>query len=186
MWPRQPRFKSWIGHHFALLADSSQMHSGVQTLSLQTTQTHTPSIAQLVEHLTVDQMVPGSIPGRRTFIQCPRRLRHAFVYITLRVASACPASSAMAVASTPLPGLASVWHFDRCGSDSRELSLFCCRPVCRRASLSPSSWCSGYHICLTHRRSPVQSRAMIIAFRLFEHARHASRMRFPMVPSFQL
>ena len=26
-----------------------------------------PSIAQLVEHLTVDQMVPGSIPGRRTF-----------------------------------------------------------------------------------------------------------------------
>ena len=25
-----------------------------------------PSIAQLVEHLTVDQMVPGSIPGRRT------------------------------------------------------------------------------------------------------------------------
>ena len=24
-------------------------------------------IAQLVEHLTVDQMVPGSIPGRRIF-----------------------------------------------------------------------------------------------------------------------
>ena len=28
---------------------------------------HHPSIAQLVEHLTVDQMVPGSIPGRRIF-----------------------------------------------------------------------------------------------------------------------
>ena len=27
-----------------------------------------PPIAQLVEHLTVDQMVPGSIPGRRTFL----------------------------------------------------------------------------------------------------------------------
>ena len=27
-----------------------------------------PSIAQLVEHLTVDQMVPGSIPGRRTLL----------------------------------------------------------------------------------------------------------------------
>ena len=27
-----------------------------------------PAIAQLVEHLTVDQMVPGSIPGRRTFL----------------------------------------------------------------------------------------------------------------------
>ena len=27
-----------------------------------------PSIAQLVEHLTVDQMVPGSIPGDRIFI----------------------------------------------------------------------------------------------------------------------
>ena len=27
-----------------------------------------PSIAQLVEHLTVDQMVPGSIPGRRILI----------------------------------------------------------------------------------------------------------------------
>ena len=33
----------------------------------------TPAIAQLVEHLTVDhcgnQMVPGSIPGGRTFAQ---------------------------------------------------------------------------------------------------------------------
>ena len=25
--------------------------------------------------------------------------------------------------------------------------------------LSVFSWCSGYHICLTHRRSPVRSRA---------------------------
>jgi hypothetical protein len=24
-----------------------------------------------------------------------------------------------------------------------------------------SAWCSGYHICLTHRRSPVQSWALI-------------------------
>ena len=158
------------------------MHSGVQTFSLQTTQTHTPSIAQLVEHLTVDQMVPGSIPGRRTFIQCPRRLRHAFVYITFRVASACPASSEMAVASTPLPGLASVWHFDRCGSDSRELSLFCCRPVCRRASLSPSSWCSGYHICLTHRRSPVQSWAMIFIYLCLWHTWVSSVCEIENVP----
>ena len=28
-----------------------------------------PSIAQLVERLTVDQMVPGSIPGRRDFFK---------------------------------------------------------------------------------------------------------------------
>ena len=25
--------------------------------------------------------------------------------------------------------------------------------------VSKFSWCSGYHICLTHRRSPVRSRA---------------------------
>ena len=30
---------------------------------------HYPSIAQLVEHLTVDQMVPGSIPGQRIFTE---------------------------------------------------------------------------------------------------------------------
>ena len=38
--------------------------------------THTPAIAQLVEHLTVDicsyQMVPGLIPGGRTFGQTDR------------------------------------------------------------------------------------------------------------------
>ena len=26
------------------------------------------------------------------------------------------------------------------------------------------SWCSGYHICLTHRRSPVRNRAKTISF----------------------
>ena len=26
------------------------------------------------------------------------------------------------------------------------------------------SWCSGYHICLTHRRSPVRSRAKTLPF----------------------
>ena len=33
-----------------------------------------PSIAQLVEHLTVDQMVPGSIPGRRILCSAQRNL----------------------------------------------------------------------------------------------------------------
>ena len=33
-----------------------------------------PSIAQLVEHLTVDQMVPGSIPGRRIFVRLAKDL----------------------------------------------------------------------------------------------------------------
>ena len=28
-----------------------------------------PSLAQFVERLTVDQMAPGSIPGRRTFCE---------------------------------------------------------------------------------------------------------------------
>ena len=32
-----------------------------------------PSIAQLVEHLTVDQVVPGSIPGGRSFSRSSAR-----------------------------------------------------------------------------------------------------------------
>ena len=34
------------------------------------------------------------------------------------------------------------------------------------AILSKFSWCSGYHICLTHRRSPVRSRAKTGTFLL--------------------
>ena len=30
-----------------------------------------------------------------------------------------------------------------------------------------SAWCSGYHICLTRRRSPVQSRALISSATIF-------------------
>ena len=36
------------------------------------------------------------------------------------------------------------------------------------AILSKFSWCSGYHICLTHRRSPVRSRAKTCVFFSFE------------------
>ena len=32
------------------------------------------------------------------------------------------------------------------------------------AECASSAWCSGYHICLTRRRSPVQSRALIGTF----------------------
>ena len=32
-------------------------------------------------------------------------------------------------------------------------------PICILGLHSKFSWCSGYHICLTHRRSPVRSRA---------------------------
>ena len=45
-----------------------------------------PSIAQLVERLTVDQMVPGSIPGRRTFFEFGARTD--FNLLTLRALKA--------------------------------------------------------------------------------------------------
>ena len=31
--------------------------------------------------------------------------------------------------------------------------------MCKTTFFNRFSWCSGYHICLTHRRSPVRSRA---------------------------
>ena len=34
-----------------------------------------------------------------------------------------------------------------------------CQPQLTQEYVSRFSWCSGYHICLTHRRSPVRSRA---------------------------
>jgi hypothetical protein len=46
-----------------------------------------PAIAQLVEHLTVDicshQMVPGSIPGGRTFQECHTTGTHLCMIITI-------------------------------------------------------------------------------------------------------
>ena len=44
-----------------------------------------------------------------------------------------------------------------------SVACVCCGDVSPLLSLDSfvSAWCSGYHICLTRRRSPVQSRALI-------------------------
>ena len=46
-----------------------------------------------------------------------------------------------------------------------------------RRIIRQSAWCSGYHICLTHRRSPVQSWALIFHFR-YDKLKFAPRPHF--------
>ena len=106
---------------------------------------------------------PGSIPGRRMFCQNHnfhvRSLRKKnFVHAVTRI------RTWVTAATTQGPNHQTITAKDGCSNTGSI------QPCTLRATsfvlkvifitnVKQFSWCSGYHICLTHRRSPVRSRA---------------------------